>query len=67
MRAFFGHCMKFSFVFLITLGSSTIVNAQPGDPGGNPDVPITGIEVLVGIGGALGVKRMLKKKNKNQI
>ena len=38
--------------------------AQPGDPGGgvDPDVPITGIEILLGIGGALGVKRALNKK-----
>ena len=42
--------------------------AQPGgggDPGGN--VPITGIEILLGLGGALGVKRLMgvKEKSKN--
>ena len=67
MRAFSGHCMKFYFVLLIPFIWPILAAAQPGDPGGNPDVPITGIEVLLGIGGALGIKRMLKKKNKNQI
>lgn len=38
--------------------------AQPGDPGGDPDVPITGIEILIGAGGALGIKKMLKKRKK---
>ncbi len=41
--------------------------AQPGDPGGDPDVPITGIEILIGAGGALGLKKAWdnrKKKNK---
>ena len=67
MRAFSGHCMKFYFVLFVIFSCSKLAIAQPGDPGGDPDVPITGIEVLIGIGGALGVKRMLKKKNKNQI
>jgi hypothetical protein len=44
-----------------------VANAQPGDPGGDPDVPITGIEILIGAGGALGLKKAWenrKKKNK---
>ena len=32
---------------------------QPGDPGGDPDVPITGIEFLVGGGLILGLRRLI--------
>ena len=40
--------------------------AQPGDPGGDPDVPITGIEILLMAGGALGIKRLMgNKKSKD--
>ena len=35
--------------------------AQPGDPGGNPDVPITGIEYLIGGGALLGARALLKR------
>jgi hypothetical protein len=41
-----------------------MANAQPGDPAGDPDVPITGIEILIGAGGALGIKKMLDKRKK---
>lgn len=36
-----------------------IVMAQPGDPGGDPDVPITGIEFLLGGGALLGVRHLI--------
>jgi hypothetical protein len=37
-----------------------------GNPGGGPPVPITGIEILLVAGGALGLKRfMASKKSKN--
>ena len=41
--------------------------AQPGDPGGDPDVPITGIEILLAAGGVLGIKRIMgfNRKSKN--
>lgn len=47
--------------------SACVLHAQPGDPGGgaDPDVPITGIEILIGAGGALGLKKLLDKR-KNQ-
>ena len=32
---------------------------QPGDPGGDPDVPITGIEFLLGGGLILGIRRII--------
>ena len=39
------------------------VLAQPGDPGGNPDVPIGGLEILLSAGGLLGLMKMLKQNN----
>jgi hypothetical protein len=41
--------------------------AQPGDPGGggDPDVPITGIEILIALGGFLGVRKFIGSKKKN--
>lgn len=54
--------IRYIFYFLLVTASS--VQAQPGDPGGDPDVPITGIEILIGAGGALGVKKMLDKKKR---
>jgi hypothetical protein len=43
-----------------------IANAQPGDPGVDPDVPITGIELLLAMGGFLGLRKLFmnaKKEN----
>jgi len=53
------------FILLIlVLCLPLVVLAQPGDPGGDPDVPITGIEVLLAIGGILGIRKFLTgKKN----
>jgi hypothetical protein len=51
-------------VFVVFLSSLSELHAQPGDPGGDPDVPISGIEILIGAGGVLGVKRILKNRNK---
>jgi hypothetical protein len=53
------------FVALVfTVCSFSTVFAQPGDPGTDPDVPITGIEVLIGAGGAFGIKKLMEKRNK---
>ena len=40
---------------------------QPGNPGGgDPDVPITGIEILLATGGAIGIKKLINsRKNKS--
>ena len=54
-----------SFIF-ISMITTIVLMAQPGDPGGNPDVPITGIEILLGLGGALGVKRLLGVRGKSK-
>lgn len=48
---------------LIILTCSMVL-AQPGDPGGDPDVPITGIEILIAAGGALGLRALLQRKDK---
>ena len=32
---------------------------QPGDPGGDPDVPITGIEFLLGGGVLFGLRKIM--------
>jgi hypothetical protein len=37
--------------------------AQPGDPGGDPDVPITGLELLLGGGALLGVRKLLNRNS----
>lgn len=45
------------------------VHAQPGgggDPGGGQPVPIGGMEFLLGLGAALGVKKILGLRNKNK-
>ena len=38
--------------------------AQPGDPGGNPDVPLTGIEYLLGLGALFGFRKIMKSFSK---
>jgi hypothetical protein len=42
--------------------AQTLLFGQPGDPGGDPDqVPITGLEFLIGGGAALGIRTLLKR------
>ena len=40
--------------------------AQPG-PGPDPDVPITGIEYLIELGGLYGIKKLINRSNKKNI
>lgn len=40
--------------------------AQPGDPGGDPDVPISGIEWLLLAGGLFGSGRIYRNFKKRQ-
>ena len=51
-------------LIILIVGSFKVANSQPGDPGDDPDVPITGIELLIGAGGVLGIKKMLNKRKK---
>lgn len=40
--------------------------AQPGNPGGDPDsVPISGIEILIGVGALFGAKKIYDSKKDN--
>ncbi len=56
-------CTRLFFVMLLFIGTCQAVFAQPGDP--DEPVPITGIEILLGIGGALGAKRIIdSRRNK---
>lgn len=41
---------------------TTTLLAQPGDPGGDPDVPISGVEILLALGGVLGIRRLFISK-----
>ena len=51
-------------VSLILFVAFSVV-AQPGDAAGDPDIPITGIEILVALGGMLGVKKLIARKKSN--
>jgi hypothetical protein len=59
-RGFYrGLLLLIGFLFIGLVG-----HAQPGPPP-DPDVPITGIEILLAIGGFLGIKKLLGKDKKN--
>ncbi len=49
----------------INLLIAFVANAQPGDPGGDPDVPISGIEILIALGSILGIKKLIARKKSN--
>jgi hypothetical protein len=47
------------YLVLISLLINIVAYGQPGDPPPpNPPVPISGIEILLGAGALLGVKRL---------
>ena len=52
--------MLLAFVFCFTI----LAHSQPGDPnGGNPPgVPITGLEVLLAGGAALGIRKLIQNR-----
>jgi len=53
-----------ALIFLLLLVSSPLW-AQPTDPSGDPDaVPITGIELLIALGGAMGIRKLIKDRRK---
>lgn len=41
------------------------VNAQPGNPAGDPDVPISGIEILLAAGGVAGLRKWYVSRKKS--
>ena len=52
-------------VVFFCLMVSTILMAQPGDPGGDPDLPIDGgIGLLIAAGAFYGSKKMLDYRKK---
>lgn len=57
--------MRLVLVIVFSL-ISFMALAQPGDPGGNPTVPISGIEILIAAGAALGLRSFLSGKKNNK-
>lgn len=55
----FKHFMTF-FLTLLFLSICLVSFAQPGDPGGDSDVPISGIEWLLIGGGIFGARKVYK-------
>ncbi len=41
--------------------SSLLLLAQPSNPSTDPDVPITGIEILLSVGALYGIKKLMGK------
>ena len=56
--------IKITLLFIVLLITAVQLYAQPGDPANDPDVPITGIEYLIGGGLALGIRQLLKRKKR---
>ncbi len=52
-------------LLIVVLCLPIVLIAQPGDPGGDPDVPITGIEILLAMGGFLGLKKLYASRKKS--
>jgi len=48
-------------LILIILFIPLLGICQPGDPGGDPDVPISGIELLLGGGALLGIRTAIAR------
>ena len=54
-----------AILMIIFLLVANIAFAQPGDPGGNPDVPIDGgIGLLIAAGALYGSKKIYEAKRK---
>jgi hypothetical protein len=59
--------MRLVLVIVFSL-ISFVALAQPGDPGGggNPTVPISGIEILIAAGAALGLRSFFSKNKSKE-
>ncbi len=44
--------------FMVIGSNMAFGQVIPQNPAGDPDVPITGIEILIGLGGLLGIKKI---------
>lgn len=60
-----GWFKKFVLVVILLILISPVIFAQPGDPGGDPDVPLGGIEILLALGALFGAKKWLDRSKKN--
>jgi hypothetical protein len=60
-----GWCKKFVGVVFILILISPVIFAQPGDPGGDPDIPLGFIEILIAAGALFGAKKWLDRSKKN--
>ncbi len=65
--------MKLNYLIIRLLLSTVLITgiifasmAQPGDPSADPDVPITGIEILLAIGGGLGVRKIFAMRKRHE-
>lgn len=56
--------IKLTLLIVLLLISAVQLVAQPGDPSQDPDVPITGIEILIALGGALGIRKLINERKK---
>jgi len=56
----------FSNIYLSIIFVICYINAfsQPGDPGGDPDVPISGIGLLLAMGAFFGIKKLINLKKR---
>ena len=60
-----GWFKKLVLVVILLILISPVIFAQPGDPGGDPDVPLGGIEILIAAGALFGAKKWLDRSKKN--
>lgn len=56
----------FRNIYLVVIFIFCHINAfsQPGDPGGDPDVPISGIGLLLAAGAFFGIKKLIDLKKR---
>ncbi len=58
--------MKLFLLCLVMLGMQNIAFSQPADPSSEPDVPITGIEILLGAGALIGARKFASLRNRGR-
>jgi hypothetical protein len=54
------------FIFVICIPVAVLCQPGGGGPATPPDVPITGIEILLAAGGVLGLRSLLARRMKNK-
>ncbi|HPM32692.1 MAG TPA: hypothetical protein PLJ60_20330 [Chryseolinea sp.] len=56
--------IKLFLLCAFLLATQFVVLAQPTNPSAPPDVPITGIEILIGAGALIGARKIARLRNK---